>query len=320
VAYLISRLVKAVRRAVIDVGTNSIKLLVGEVSGNEVRPLLEDSKQTRLGQDFYQTYHLQTAAIAASAQAAANFADVAREMNAATIRVIATSAARDAVNSVELTAAIESAAGLKVEIISGEQEANWVFQGATTDGTMAHLPILLLDAGGGSAEFILGRGKQKHFTQSLPLGSVRLLENFPPSDPPRQEELTACRGWVREFLKKELWPNLEPALQKEPDEAVRLVGTGGTTSILARMETRLEEYDRARIEATRLGLDRLRWHVNHLWSLPLDRRKEIVGLPRSRADVILFGAVIYESVMEQFGFTELHISTRGLRFAVLIEG
>jgi len=312
--------VKTVRRAVIDVGTNSIKLLVGEVSGDEVRPLLEESKQTRLGQDFYQTRRLQPAAIAASAEAVARFAEVAREQSAIVIRVVATSAARDALNSVELTTAIENASGLKVEIISGEQEANWVFQGATSDGTFAHVPILLLDVGGGSAEFILGRGKQKHFCQSLPVGSVRLMESFPPSDPPKPGELAACREWVREFLKKELRLNLQPVLEKEPNDAVRLVGTGGTTSILARMEARLGEYDRTRIEATRLGLDRVRWHVNHLWSLPLDQRKAIVGLPKSRADVILFGAVIYEAVMEQFGFNELRISTRGLRFAVLLEG
>ena len=311
---------KTVRRAVIDVGTNSIKLLVGEVSGNEVRPLLEDSKQTRLGQDFYQTQRLQPAAIAASAQAVARFADIAREQQAATIRVVATSAARDAINSIELTEAIESASRLKVEIISGEQEASWVFQGATTDGRLARGPILLLDVGGGSAEFILGDGKQKHFSQSLPIGSVRLLESFPPGDPPGPEELAACRGWVRKFLEKELRPRLHSALENESKDAIRLVGTGGTTSILARMEARLEDYDRERIEATRIGIDRLRWHVNHLWSLPLDQRKEIVGLPRSRADVILFGAVIYEGVMEQFGFSELRISTRGLRFAVLLEG
>src|SRR5207253_1721266 len=116
-----------VRRAVIDVGTNSVKLLVAEVAGHEVRPLVEESKQTRLGRGFYETHRLQAEAIATTAKAAATFADLAREQQAATIRVIATSAARDAVNPRELTSAIEEASGLKVEIISGEQEADWVF-------------------------------------------------------------------------------------------------------------------------------------------------------------------------------------------------
>jgi exopolyphosphatase/guanosine-5'-triphosphate,3'-diphosphate pyrophosphatase len=205
-----------------------------------------------------------------------------------------------------------------MEIISGDQEADWVFQGATTDSSLADSPILLLDVGGGSSEFILGKGNQKDFGQSLPLGSVRLMERFPAQDPPGKEPLAACRGWVREFLEKELKPGLQPLLSSR--QQLQLVGTGGTASILARMETCLEDYDRGRIEATRISRDRLRWHVEHLWSVPLEERKQIVGLPRSRADVILFGAVIYEAVMEMFGFSTLRISTRGLRFAVVLEG
>src|SRR5438045_632569 len=143
-----------VRRAVIDVGTNSIKLLVADVAGQDVVPLLEDSKQTRLGRGFYETHRLQPEAISTTAKAVAKVAEAAREQRAASIRVVATSAARDAVNPGDLTSAIEKACGLKVEIISGEQEADWVFQGVTTDAALAQAPLLLLDVGGGSTEFI----------------------------------------------------------------------------------------------------------------------------------------------------------------------
>jgi exopolyphosphatase/guanosine-5'-triphosphate,3'-diphosphate pyrophosphatase len=85
------------------------------------------------------------------------------------------------------------------------------------------------------------------------------------------------------------------------------------------MELKANDYDRERIEATRLSLDRVRWHVRHLWSLPLAEREKIIGLPTKRADVILTGAAIYEAVMEQLGFAELRVSTRGLRFAALME-
>src|SRR5438105_3533337 len=129
------------RRAVIDVGTNSIKLLVADVAGHDVHPLLEESKQTRLGRGFYETHRLQSDAITMTATAAAKFADAARAQNANSIRVIATSAARDAVNPRDLTDAIEQASGLKVEIISGEQEADWVFQGVTTDPALAKIPL-----------------------------------------------------------------------------------------------------------------------------------------------------------------------------------
>jgi len=311
------------RRGVIDVGTNSVKLLVAEVAGHEVRPLCEDSHQTRLGQGFYETHRLQPEAIASTAHAVARFAADARQLKAESVRVIATSAARDAVNPHELLAAIESAAGLKAEIISGEQEADWAFRGVTTDPALATQPLLLLDVGGGSTEFILGQDEQRHFCQSFRLGTVRLLETIPPDDPPTAAGLAETRRWLEEFLETKIRPALQPALQREAElnaavSPVILVGTGGTTSILARMEAHLESFDRERIEATRLSLDRVRWHNEQLWGLPLARRREIVGLPSQRADVILAGAAIYETVMRGFGFSELRVSTRSLRFAALM--
>ncbi|MBI3853432.1 MAG: Ppx/GppA family phosphatase [Verrucomicrobia bacterium] len=316
---------RSVRRAVIDVGTNSIKLLVADVAGHHVQPLWEDSKQTRLGSGFYETHILQPNAIAQTAAAVTDFAAKAREWNAASIRIFATSAARDAVNAADLVSAIEHASGLEVKIISGEQEADWVFKGVTTDAELARQPLLILDVGGGSTEFILGHGEHKDFRHSFPLGTVRLLEKMPHSDPPTVRELVGCRNWLKHFLETEVRPKLEPSLRQEiglirEHRPVLLVGTGGTTSILARMEAKLETYDRERIEATRLSLERVRWHSERLWSLPLAERKQIVGLPKKRADVILPGVAIYEAVMEQFGFSELRVSTRGLRFAAVMDG
>jgi exopolyphosphatase/guanosine-5'-triphosphate,3'-diphosphate pyrophosphatase len=313
-----------VRRAVIDVGTNSTKLLVADVAGQDVRPVWEESKQTRLGQGFYETHRLQAGPIAATAKAVADFASIARSRQVGTPRVIATSAAREAVNAEELVAAIAGASGLKVEIISGEQEAEWAFQGVTSDPQLAAVPLLLLDVGGGSTEFILGQGSHQHFRRSFSLGTVRLLEKMPPEDPPRKEELAECRRWLRNFLDREVRPRLEPAIVAEcggregQTSTLQLVGTGGTTSILACMEARLEQFDRPRLEATRLGFERVRWHVEHLWGLPLEKRKETIGLPKNRADVILTGTVIYEVIMDEFGFDELRVSTRGLRFAALM--
>jgi exopolyphosphatase / guanosine-5'-triphosphate,3'-diphosphate pyrophosphatase len=312
------------RRAIIDVGTNSVKLLVADVERHDVRPILEESKQTRLGRGFYETHELQPEPIAKTAKAVMTFANQAQDLSAVSIRVIATSAARDAVNAQTLISAIETAAALKVEIISGDQEAEWAFQGVTTDPELASLPLLLLDVGGGSTEFILGKGEHKHFQHSFPLGTVRLMEKVPHSDPPSLEELAHCLDWLKTFFKMEVLPKLGPKMdsEKKSDKiraGLQLVGTGGTASILARMELQADDYDRERIEATRLSLERVRWHVENLWSMPLEKRQQIVGLPKKRADVILTGAAIYEAVMEQFGFFELRVSTRGLRFAAVME-
>src|SRR5438270_8116695 len=128
---------KPVRRAVIDIGTNSIKLLVADIADGAIQPVREESHQTRLGQGFYEARRLQPGPIEQTARAVAEFASKARDEQAASIRLIATSAARDAVNASELTSAIERSSGLKVEIISGEQEADFVFQGITTDPALA---------------------------------------------------------------------------------------------------------------------------------------------------------------------------------------
>ena len=312
-----------VRRAVIDVGTNSVKLLVADVAGRGIQPLREESKQTRLGRGFYQSHRLCPEAIAATAEAAAAFAATARECQAATIRVIATSAAREALNAAELTAAIEQAAGLKTEVISGEQEAALGFQGVTTDPRLADEPLLLLDVGGGSTQITRGQGRQMSFQRSFPVGSVRLLEQLPPSDPPRPGELVACQRWLREFLQQKVRPRLSAEVEGARGEdrgPVRLVGAGGTASILGCMEAKLETFDRERLERTRLSAARVAWHLERLWGMPLADRKQIIGLPRNRADVILMGTAIYQAIMEEFAFPELQISTRGLRFAALMGG
>jgi exopolyphosphatase/guanosine-5'-triphosphate,3'-diphosphate pyrophosphatase len=308
------------RRAVIDVGTNSVKLLIADVAGGDVRPVHEESRQTRLGRGFYETHRLQPEPIARTAEAVWEFAGTARERSADSIRVIATSAARDAMNPRDLTDAIERACGLKTEIITGAREAEWAFRGVTTDPELTKAPLLLLDVGGGSTEFILGHGAKKSFAQSFPLGTVRLMEKFPISDPPTVAEFKASRDWVKNLFHAEIWPLLEPALlyEKRAGE-IRLVGTGGTTSILARLEKKLDRFDRDKIEGTVVTYEQVVALRKKLWRLPLAGRKEIPGLPKLRADVILTGVLIYELVMEEFGFLELRASTRGLRFAAVMD-
>jgi exopolyphosphatase/guanosine-5'-triphosphate,3'-diphosphate pyrophosphatase len=198
--------------AVIDVGTNSIKFLLAEVNGREVRPVWEESTQTRLGEGFYATHRLQPGPVRKTAEAVARFVVKAREQRAARIRVLATSAVRDAVNAGELTAGVEHTCGIKVEIISGDQEAELIFRGVTTDPELRREPLLILEVGGGSAEVILGHGDQLDFRRSFLLGTVRLLAGQPPSDPPRPQELLACRNGVGEFLRQQVRPELTQAL------------------------------------------------------------------------------------------------------------
>ncbi len=308
------------RCAVIDVGTNSVKLLVAEVDGRGVVPVFESSKQTRLGEGFYATHRLQSGPITRTAEAVASFGAKARELQSAVVRVIATSAVRDAVNASELTTLIKKGSGLTVEVISGEQEAEWAFVGVTTDPALRSNPLLILDVGGGSTEVIAGRQEQVRFRGSLPIGTVRLLANAHPSDPPKPGELAACSDYVRQFFHDRLQPALTGVLEggsDSPGGRIQVVATGGTASILGCMEAQLTVFDRERLESVRLSRPRLAWHLNRLWGLGLEQRKQILGLPPNRADVILMGVAIYDGFLAQFGFPDLRISTRGLRFGAV---
>lgn len=305
------------RRAVIDVGTNSVKLLVGDISEGTVTPVSETSKQTRLGAGLYTTRQLQRSAIDLTAQAVSEFSKTASDLGASPPRVIATSAARDAINVSELTEAVRQGCGLEMEILSGDKEADWVFRGVTTNPGLAQSPVLILDVGGGSTEIIVGNHGVPQFRSSYSLGTVRLLEHLRPDDPPGLRALIRCRVWLRDFLKKEVVPLVKPALNAQPN--VRLVGTGGTVTILARIQAKITEFDREKIEATTLTLEGVRHELEAQWQMTHAERQKIVGLPPNRTDVILTGVAIYEAIMEQFEFKDLAVSTRGLRFWALLQ-
>jgi exopolyphosphatase/guanosine-5'-triphosphate,3'-diphosphate pyrophosphatase len=307
------------RRAVIDIGTNSVKLLLADCSAGAAQPVLECSEQTRLGRGFYEDRRLQARPIAHTARVVAEFARRAAEHGARLPRVVATSAVRDATNREALLEAIRAATDLRVEVVSGEQEGDWAFRGVASESRFAGASLLILDVGGGSTEFSVGGGGKLEFCQSFPLGSVRLLEALRPADPPGPHECGRCLEAVRAFLRSRAAPVLSPSLANRPRTAMRLIGTGGTASILGAMELGLTEFDRARLEGARLSRGQVERHLERLWGLPLKERRRIPGLPPERADVILTGVGIYQAVMEEFGWAEVSISTRGMRFGAILD-
>lgn len=305
-------------RAVIDVGTNSVKLLVAKIASQEVKPISEESKQTRLGSGFYTTHRLQAEPIRATAEAVALFAAKARRFGCSSIRLIGTSAARDAINGNELIEAIRNKANLVMEVIAGEMEADMAFRGVVTDSRLARLALLILDAGGGSTEFIVGENSTPTFRHSYLLGTVRTLESLKLNDPPGVEAMEQCRSGLHSFISGTISPSVKPALQA-CSQKPQLAGTGGTATILARMAGKMEDFNRERIETLKIPLSEIRAMSLHLWQTPLARRQQIIGLPPKRADVILAGSLIYQSIMEEFGFSQLRVSTRGLRYSAMLE-
>ena len=210
------------------------------------------------------------------------------------------------------------ALGQAVDVLSGDNEARLVFAGVMGCPRLAKSPTLVIDIGGGSTEFIVGDAGGMRFHTSIPLGSVRLMERHAVSDPPAGGELeTVCKS-IDQALSETSLPGLRGQLNA-PGQAQQfaMIGSGGMAGILAKMELANDAYDRERMEAVELPLDRVTAWRERLWGLTLARRREITGLPPKRADVALFGSLIYEQAMRQLGFSALRVSTRGIRFGVL---
>ncbi len=306
----------ATRRAVIDIGTNSVKLLVGEVRGNAVEPLLEVGEQTRLGAGLTATRRLNPDAIARTVAAVARLMERAHAYAPSDVRVLATAAARDAENGDELVAAVSSVTGARPEIVSGTIEAAMAFRGVMTDARLTG-DLLVADSGGGSTELILGRGGAVRASVSIPLGAVTLHESLQVPDAPDAADLARCRARITAILEEHL-PPLRGAMASAGPLPV-LIGVGGTVSILARIARGTDAFDRAMIEATRFSAAEMRALTERLWALPIARRRALAGLPPERADIILTGAAIYEVLLSVLEVDWLQPSTRGVRFAALLD-
>jgi exopolyphosphatase/guanosine-5'-triphosphate,3'-diphosphate pyrophosphatase len=284
------------RRAVIDIGTNTVKLLVADVDGNEVVPLLSEDATTRLGEDVGKSKRLSPKAIARTVQAVDEFVSEARNSGATDIRALTTSAARDAINRDEFLDSARSTCGLDVQVISGQREAELIFRGVSSDPAWLDQPILVLDVGGGSAEFIQGiDGKIERF-QSLPLGAVRLTEKF-------GEDFPALVAYLRTTFYK--------LLAGYETRGRKMIGTGGTVTTLARIQS-------GKVDHVSISQGEMRALVTRLNALPLEERKKVPGLPPERADIIVAGGAVFMVAMELLGAIELTASMRNLRYGALL--
>ncbi len=210
------------RRAVIDIGTNTVKVLVADVQQGQVVPALTKDCTTRLGEGVNECQQLSTPAIARTLQAIDEFLAEAQALGATNTIALTTSACRDAANRHEFFDAVRGKCGLEVELISGDREAELIFHGVSSDPEWTGAPLLVMDVGGGSAEFIQGRDGKMELFQSLPLGALRLTEQF------GEGKLAELREHLRAVLR--------PALAAYGISGGRMIGTGGTITTFARMQ------------------------------------------------------------------------------------
>jgi exopolyphosphatase/guanosine-5'-triphosphate,3'-diphosphate pyrophosphatase len=300
------------RVATIDIGTNSVLLLIAEYEGDALRPVVERATITRLGQGVDRDRRLRPEAVARTLACLAEYEVALREHAVSRLDIVGTSAMRDAAGGDAFIAQAKEILGVAPRVIDGAEEARLTFIGALS-GLAVQGKVTVFDIGGGSTEIVNGESspvtRRIHAAVSLNVGCVRLFERHVRSDPPSAEEMQRVERDIAEALSS----------APEFEAGATLVGVAGTVTQLAAVELELERYDAARVhgsELTRGAVDRL---TTRLRSLTLAERRELRGMEPSRADVIVVGSAIARAVLSWSGATKLLVSDRGVRWGLAAE-
>ena len=300
------------RAATIDIGTNSVLLLVTESEGGALRPVLERATVTRLGEGVDRNRRLLEAACTRTLACLSDYAEQLRALGVSRLDAVGTSAMRDAAGGQEFVARATSVLGVAPRVIDGQEEARLTFAGALS-GLPQTGKVTVFDIGGGSTEIIVGTSQAStrriDASVSLDIGSVRLFERHVRSDPPTAEEMRNVQRDITRAL----------ADAPKPEVDAILVGVAGTVTQLAALELELARYDATRVHGytlTRAAVDRL---AARLASLDLAQRRVLPGMEPARADVLVVGSAIARAVLEWSGAAELVVSDRGVRWGLAEE-
>ncbi len=294
--------------AVIDIGSNSTRLLVADVEDGRVTPVERRSTVTRLGRGVDLTGRLAAEAIEAACGAVGPYLATLEEMGAESVDAIATSAVRDADNGSAFVAELRERFALSARVLDGEEEARLSYLGATSE-TVPEVPTLVIDIGGGSTEMIVGEGQEIEFHTSLQAGVVRHTERHLVSDPPTPVELEELAADLRGLIE---------AATLEAPRAEAGIAVAGTPTSLAAIELELVPYDPQRIHGHVLELRSIQRMLSQLASVPLAHRAEIPGLHADRAPTIVAGVVTLVEAMRAFDLERITVSEHDILYGAAI--
>jgi exopolyphosphatase / guanosine-5'-triphosphate,3'-diphosphate pyrophosphatase len=289
------------RIAVVDLGTNSTRLLVADVDDGEVAELERQTIVTRFGEGVDATGRLSDAAMGRVGEALAGYREIIDRLEAADVVGVATSAMRDAENGPAFRERVLERFGMDLITISGEEEARLTFLGATAArGDTSE--TVVVDIGGGSTEYVVGRpAEDPVFRVSARMGSVRHTERFLEHDPPEEDEVKALFDDAGRIVRSEVPDELR-------EETEHGIAVAGTATSLAAIDQELDPYDPERVHGYRLGLASCDEILRRLASLPLAERRELPGLHPDRAPTIVAGAAILSASTHAFGLEAIEIS------------
>ncbi|MBI3758200.1 MAG: Ppx/GppA family phosphatase [Deltaproteobacteria bacterium] len=295
--------------ATLDVGTNTVLMLVAErdATGN-VHAIADFERITRLGRGVDSSGHLDPGSAAQTLAAVVEFAQKARDLGAEKIVGAATAALRDVSDGAEFIAQVKAKAGIDLEIITGETEAELSYLAVSKGLQLDPIAkILIVDIGGGSTELIRAQPGRKLDLVSLQLGAVRLTERLVHHDPPTAREAADLRLVVNETLQHLGW-DFTPDL---------MVGIAGTVTTVCAVKLGLTTYDPKIVHGYRLSHEDVMAAITKFGCLPLAERKKLPGLEAGRADVIFAGTAILERIMGHFHLNEVIVSDQGVRWGLL---
>jgi exopolyphosphatase/guanosine-5'-triphosphate,3'-diphosphate pyrophosphatase len=294
------------RVAVVDIGTNSTRLLVADVGAEGLRELDRRSIVTRLGEGLERTGELGEEPRARVLRVLDEYAEAIAGHGAECATAVLTSAVRDASNGAAFTDEVRRRYDLDAQTISGDEEAGLTFLGATAARDPSDpATILVVDIGGGSTELVTGTHGTVDFHHSMQVGVVRHTERHLHADPPEPSELATLADDVRDSIEASAPPGVRARV-------THVIAVAGTATMAAAMDLALEPYDADRVEGHRLSLDTLHEQLQRLAAVPLTERQSTPGLDPSRAPTILAGLVILSEVLQAFGAAEVEVSDRDI--------
>jgi exopolyphosphatase/guanosine-5'-triphosphate,3'-diphosphate pyrophosphatase len=295
--------------ASIDIGTNTVLLLIAEVDDNgRISPLVYEQRIPRLGKGVDASRNLQPESMHQVVEVLREYKSVISSHNVVKTIVCGTSAVREAKNKEEFRNLIHSEAGFDLEVLSGDDEAYWTYRGAIS-GIAGIRKATVVDIGGGSTEITVGNDRSIVNFVSLDLGSVRLTERFFQTDPPTPLELQAANMCIDSMLVKASAFNFKDSI---------LVGVAGTATSLAVLAQGLKTFSIDAVTNYRLDIDTVNLLLQTLRAMPSEEIRRLTSMMEGRHDIITAGALILHEIMEHFNFKEMMVSERGVRYGLIL--
>jgi exopolyphosphatase/guanosine-5'-triphosphate,3'-diphosphate pyrophosphatase len=296
--------------AAVDIGSNSVRLKIARLQAGRLRSLHEDREVTRLGEGVFGSGFLTPDSIATTVKVLRRFHRATQQIVTDSVRVVATSALRDARNAQAFLEWVRSATGWRVEIISGVEEARLIHLGLISSGRVDRSPTLMMDLGGGSCELTVSHGGHIRNAVSLPLGAVRLTNEFLRHDPIRKGELKRLRG----FITREINRNTD---RIGTAKLKNVIATSGTAAALAAVASHLRRG--ARQQRAMVSSAEMKRIAKRLARLPVVERRKIEGIGPRRAEIIVAGAIVYQELLDKLRLRGFRYSPLGLRDGILAQ-